>query len=302
MSWPKLCFIEGLQHNQPFDIQGPFNIQSHVVLKNLKFRAVACGSKEPKTQGYKQAQHFPIPQMSKQISQLTAIRKELRKFANPDKAKILSGFFKTGKGEYGEGDVFLGVMVPQIRLVSKKFSYLSLADLQRLLRSKVHEERLLALIILVSKFQKAEEKQKRKIFDFYLKHTAFINNWDLVDLSAEYIVGAYLEDKDKSILVRLAKSANIWERRIAMLSTFCYIKQGQSGVAFKIAEILLTDKHDLIQKAVGWMLREIGKKCSEKEEIEFLKRHYRQMPRTMLRYAIERFDQKTRNGFLQGLI
>lgn len=233
---------------------------------------------------------------------LTEVKKELRKNASSDKVKVLARFFKTGKGEYGEGDVFLGVTVPKIRLVSKKFSNLSLVDLRRLIRSKIHEERLLALLILVSKFQKAGGKERRKIFDFYLSHTVFVNNWDLVDLSAEHIIGAYLDGKEKSILVRLARSKNIWERRIAMLSTFHYIKQGDPIETFKIAEILINDKHDLIQKGVGWMLREVGKKCSQSAEEEFLKKHYKRMPRVMLRYAIERFDEGLRKRYLMGML
>lgn len=271
--------------------------------------------------------------MGKQISQLVVIRKELRGFANADKAKVLAGFFKTGKGEYGEGDVFLGVTVPQLRLVSKKFSYLNLADLQSLLRSKFHEERLLALLILVLKYRyprhkdrgylifarnslhprdeprdflaqnkKADEFEQKKIYEFYLRNTKFINNWDLVDLSAEHIVGTHLASRDKSILVRLAKSKSIWERRIAMLSTFHYIKQGDAADAIMIAEILVNDKHDLIQKAVGWMLREVGKKCSQSAEEEFLRKHYKHMPRVMLRYAIERFDEGLRKRYLMGML
>lgn len=240
--------------------------------------------------------------MARKLNEFTELRRELRGYASTKKAKVLAGFFKTGRGEYGEGDVFLGVTVPQIRLVSRKFSYLSSVDLRRLLRSKIHEERLLALLILVSKFQKADGKERRKIFDFYLSHTVFVNNWDLVDLSAEHIIGAYLDGREKSILVRLAKSESIWERRIAMLSTFHYIKQGDAKDAMKIAEILINDKHDLIQKAVGWMLREVGKKCLQTVEEEFLRKHYKRMPRVILRYAIERFDEGLRKRYLMGML
>lgn len=236
------------------------------------------------------------------VNHLQLIRQELNRIAKPKKAKILARFFKTGKGEYGEGDVFLGVMVPQVRAVAKKFVDIELGNLKTLLGSKVHEERLLALIILVSKYKEANKAQQKDIYHFYLENMRFINNWDLVDLSAEYIVGAYLDARDKEVLAKLARSGNIWERRIAMLSTFYYIKKGNPKEAFRIAEILIEDKHDLIQKAVGWMLREIGKKCSQGVEEEFLRKYYRRMPRVMLRYAIERFDEDLRNKFLKGMV
>lgn len=198
--------------------------------------------------------------------------------------------------------MFLGVTVPQIRSVAKKFQDLELSDLQKLLDSEIHEERLLSLIILVSKYRRADSVEKKAIYDFYLANTARVNNWDLVDLSAGYIVGGYLEGKNKGVLAKLAKSKNIWERRIAMISTFRYIVKGESEEALKIAKILIADKHDLIQKAVGWMLREVGKKCSQETEEVFLKKHYRQMPRTMLRYAIERFDEKLRKRYLNNMV
>lgn len=235
-------------------------------------------------------------------SHLTLIRKELKKLANPKKAKVSARFFKTGKGEYGEGDVFFGVTVPQTRAVAKKFASVDFNIIAQLLKSKIHEERLLTLIILVLKYKGTTEQEKNKIYEFYLDNTKFINNWDLVDLSAEQIVGAYLDGKEKSILVRLAGSKNIWERRISILSTFHFIKQGNSIETLKIAEILINDKHDLIQKAVGWMLREVGKKCSQAAEEEFLRKHYKHMPRVMLRYAIERFDEGLRKRYLRDML
>lgn len=227
---------------------------------------------------------------------LDDIKKEIRKQADPKRAKNSLWFFKTGKGEYGEGDKFLGITVPVQRKIAQQFSAdLRLSNLQRLIKSEFHEERLIALLILVDKFKHADQKQ---IFDFYLKNTKHINNWDLVDLSAHKIVGAYLEDKDRKILYKLAKSKNFWERRIAVISTFYFIGQKQYKDSLIIAEILLHDKHDLIHKAVGWMLREIGKNCGEKTEEKFLCKYYKIMPRTMLRYAIERFSDKKRKFYL----
>jgi len=225
------------------------------------------------------------------------IKKDLQKLANPKQAEILQRFFKTGKGEYGEGDIFLGIKVPEQREVAKKYD-LTLEEIQDLLSDKVHEYRLTALFILVNKYKKSDKKNKKEIFDFYLKNTKSINNWDLVDLSAPNIVGDYLLDKDKSILYKLAKSDNLWEKRIAVLATFAFIKDNQFEDAFKISEILLKDNHDLIHKAVGWMLREIGKRNLEAEE-RFLNNHYKKMPRTMLRYAIERFPESKRKYYLK---
>jgi 3-methyladenine DNA glycosylase AlkD len=229
---------------------------------------------------------------------LPELRRELLALRNPAKAKILQGFFKTGKGEYAEGDKFLGIVVPRQRVVARRYTDLPLADIQSLIVSEFHEERLVALLILIQKFKHADGKSRELIYKLYLKNTKYINNWDLVDLSAEHIVGAYLSDKPKDILYRLAKSEWLWDRRIAVLSTFCYIKQGKSDETLKIAEMLLHDTHDLIQKAVGWMLREVGKRCSPEKEVAFLDTYYRQMPRTMLRYAIERFPEKLRVSYL----
>ncbi|HRY36922.1 MAG TPA: DNA alkylation repair protein [Candidatus Magasanikbacteria bacterium] len=230
------------------------------------------------------------------------LKKELNKKASKEKAVILSRFFKTGPGQYGEGDKFLGVVVPDIRMTIKNFVDLDLSDLQKLLQSPYHEERLSSLLILVLKYPKATPAEQTEIYKFYLKNTKRINNWDLVDLTAEKIIGPYLENKDKKVLFKLAQSRNLWERRIAILSTFHYIKKGESRLTFEIAQILLNDKHDLMHKAVGWMLREVGKRCGEKTEEEFLKKHYKQMPRTMLRYAIERFAENKRLKYLKSKV
>jgi 3-methyladenine DNA glycosylase AlkD len=226
------------------------------------------------------------------------LHQKIKSMADADKARILQRFFKTGPGQYGEGDRFLGVVVPKIRQVAPEFKDLEIKELAESIESPYHEERLCALIILTLQFKNADEIKQKKIFDFYLKNTKNINNWDLVDLTADRIVGAYLDNKDKSILFELAKSKDLWERRIAMLSTFHYIKNGQPNDAIRIAEILLHDKHDLIHKAVGWMLREIGKRCPEKVLYNFLNKYYREMPRTMLRYAIERLPEGKRRYYL----
>lgn len=228
---------------------------------------------------------------------LDRIKRDLSQLGDPEKAKKLSGFFKTGKGQYGEGDVFLGISVPEQRKVAKRYHALSLPDLQALLGSPIHEHRLTALLILVSTYGKADASGKAAIFRLYLNNTEHINNWDLVDLSAPKIVGAYLLNKDPSILYRLAKSPNLWERRIAILSTLTFIRNNAFDDALRIAELLLQDEHDLIHKAVGWMLREIGKRDQDVEE-RFLRTHCAQMPRTMLRYAIERFDEQKRQFYL----
>ena len=228
---------------------------------------------------------------------LDHIKRDLLQLSDPNRAKKLSGFFKTGKGQYGEGDLFLGILVPEQRKVAKKYIDLSLNDLQELLKSKIHEHRFTALVILISKYRKAEKSGKEEIFSFYLKNTENINNWDLVDLSAPRIIGEYLVDKDRSILYKLAKSKSLWERRIAILSTFKFIDNNDFEDALNISELLLHDEHDLIHKAVGWALREIGKRDQKIEE-RFLNKHSMQMPRTMLRYAIEKFDEKKRKFYL----
>ena len=246
---------------------------------------------------------------------LNKFKSDMHRLKNPKKAKLLSGFFKTGKGEYGEGDIFLGIMVPQQREVSKNHNDLSLKDIQSLLSSKIHEYRLTALFILLHKYK--HMGNKKEIVNFYLKNTKNINNWDLVDLSAPRILGDFLINKDRKILYKLAKS-HLWDKRIAILATFAFIKKTpiKKGVfrmlrnkhvsdirehdfkdSLRIAEILLKDKHDLIHKAVGWMLREIGKRNQPIEE-KFLKRHCKAMPRTMLRYAIEKFPDARKKKYM----
>ena len=225
------------------------------------------------------------------------MKKELKAKADPKKAKVLQKFFKTGIGEYGQGDVFLGVAVPLTRKIAKKYHILKLADVAKLLRSKIHEERLAALLMMVDRFQAGKEKEKEKIYKTYLKSAKYINNWDLVDLSADKIVGDYLFEKPKGILYKLAKSKSVWQKRIAIMATFNFIKKNKFEDTLKIAKILLRDKHDLIHKAVGWMLREVGKRDFKAEE-EFLDKYHKKMARTTLRYAIEKFPKKKRKEYL----
>lgn len=227
------------------------------------------------------------------------IRSELKKSADPEKAKVLRRFFKTGKGEYGEGDKFIGVDAPKMRSVTKKyFCHISIEETSEFLKENgCHEERMAALIILMLKYQNGTEAEKKKIFNLYLKNTKFINNWDLVDVTCRDIVGAYLLEKSRKKLYKLAKSKDIWERRIAIVSTFYFIQRKDLDDTFKIAEILLSDKHDLIHKAVGWMLREAGKRDKERLT-KFLDENFSKMPRTMFRYAIEKFSPKERKYFL----
>jgi len=233
------------------------------------------------------------------LESASTVKKEIRAISDKDKAKELQRFFKTKKGEYGEGDKFLGVSVPDVRKIARK--YKDLREIMPLLRSQYHEERLLALLILVERFSKGDRNIQKIVFEFYLKNTKFVNNWDLVDLTAHKIVGTYLIEKDKKILYDLAKSNNLWEKRIAIISCFAFIHKNDFKDAIKIAEILLHDEHDLIHKAVGWVLREVGKKDLVVEE-KFLHRHYKNMPRTMLRYSIEKFPEKKRLAYLKGLI
>ncbi len=227
-----------------------------------------------------------------------SIESELQELADPAKAKALRRFFKTGEGEYGEGDVFLGIKVPDTRKVAKRHMDLTLGQIQGLLDSRVHEHRLAGLLVLVGQFETAGEKRRKGIYGFYLRNAKRVNNWDLVDLSAERIIGPYVMERDKSVLYRLARSGNIWERRIAILSTFHLIKNGRYAETVKVAEMLLDDEEDLIHKAVGWMLREVGKRGGLAEEKAFLDKHRQRMPRTMLRYAIERFSPEERKRYL----
>jgi len=231
---------------------------------------------------------------------LNSIKQDLLSVSNKDKAKLLSRFFKTGPGQYGEGDVFAGIVVPDIRKVVKKHRDMKFSDIVKLLHSREHEFRLTALLLLVYKYSKGSDEEKKKIYDIYLANTKWINNWDLVDLSAPHIIGGYLvsNNKEKKILERLARSSSLWERRIAVLATFAFIRSGDYKEVFKIAEMLLNDEHDLIHKAVGWMLRECGKRCGRDVEILFLEKHYREMPRTMLRYSIEHFSLKEKAKYM----
>ncbi|MCP4653025.1 MAG: DNA alkylation repair protein [Candidatus Omnitrophica bacterium] len=229
------------------------------------------------------------------------VKRELKRHSSKQKAKILQNFFKTGPGQYGEGDIFLGVKVPQTRSVAKRNQDLSLSETLEILKSPIHEERLLALLIFIMKYNKGNISQREKIFKVYLNNTKFINNWDLVDLSAPNIVGDFLKDKDKRTLYKLARSKSLWQRRVSIVATLSFIRNNKFEDTLKIAKILLSDKHDLIHKACGWMLREVGKRDKLKEE-EFLKRHYKTMPRVMLRYAIEKFPEKLRLQYLKGRV
>ncbi len=233
------------------------------------------------------------------MEKIDEIKQELKKLADPQKAKSYAHFFKTGKGEYGEGDLFLGVVVPEQRKVAKKYAEMGLTDLQKLLESGVHEHRVVAIMILTNQFQKADEERYEEIYRFYFKNLKQINNWDLVDGSAPKIIGGYLLDKPqkRKILYKLVQSKNLWERRIAIMATFAFIRNREFEDTLKISKILLNDEHDLIHKAVGWMLRELGKVDQEKEE-DFLKKYAQRMPRTMLRYAIEKFPERKRKSYL----
>ncbi len=232
---------------------------------------------------------------------LLSLIKEIQSKKNLQKAKSLQRYFKTREGEYGAGDFFLGLTSEQIKNIAKKYSGLSLPKLQILIRSKVHEYRMCVLRILVLKYEKADENGKARIFNFYLENAERINNWDLIDVSAPKIVGHFLFDKEKDILYKFAKSKNLWKKRIAIISTYYFIKQSEFNDTLKISEILMKDSHDLIHKAVGWMLREIGNKNPNIEK-NFLEEYYKTMPRTMLRYAIEKFPEVERKKWLRGEI
>lgn len=225
----------------------------------------------------------------------------LQKLGDDERVKILQRFFKTGRDEYAEGDVFVGLRVPEIRTLAKEYEHLPLSETSLLLQSSLHEARFLALLLLMRAYKQGDESRQERIYTLYLEQTRFINNWDLVDVSAEHIVGAYLQLRDRSPLYTLAASPVLWERRIAVLATFHYIKQGEFDETLRLADCLLHDREDLIHKAVGWMLREVGKRDSRAEEA-FLRTHYQAMPRTMLRYAIEKFPEALRQQYLQGTV
>jgi 3-methyladenine DNA glycosylase AlkD len=227
------------------------------------------------------------------------LQKRLKALGDPRVAEASRRFFKTGPGEYGEGDRFRGIRVPVLRSLAKEFQAVTVPDAGRLLGSAFHEDRLLALLILVRLYTRGDETLREEIYRLYLKNARCINNWDLVDSSAEHIVGAFLWDRSRAPLGRLARSSDLWERRIAVMATFHFIKRGEFGETLAVAQVLLSDREDLIHKAVGWMLREVGKRDPEAEE-EFLKEHHKRMPRVMLRYAIERFPEEKRRRYLKG--
>ncbi len=227
---------------------------------------------------------------------------EIQALADKERAVHSKKFFKTGKGEYGYGDIFLGVRTPQIRSIAKKNISISTTEMKTLIKSKYHEERLLGLIILANKYSKdKDEKVRNQLYKIYVSSFKYVNNWDLVDVTCPHVVGKHLMDKERSILYSWARSEDLWTKRIAIVSTHWFIRKNDLDDTFKIAEILLNDEHDLIHKAVGWMLREAGKRDLEKEEI-FLKKHYKNMPRTMLRYSIEKFPEPKRQKYLKGTI
>ena len=225
----------------------------------------------------------------------------LRRLGDEERARTLRRFFKTGRGEYAEGDFFVGLRVPEIRKLAGECRTLPLEENIRLLQSEIHEARLLALFILIDAYRRGDESLQARIYNLYIQNTRFINNWDLVDASAEHIVGAHLRYRDKTPLYALAGSSLLWDRRISIIASFHYIKRGEFAETLQVARLLLRDREDLIHKAVGWMLREIGKRDQQTEEV-FLRQHYKTMPRTMLRYAIEKFPELLRQQYLHGKI
>jgi 3-methyladenine DNA glycosylase AlkD len=232
------------------------------------------------------------------------VKAALQTYATADDAAFLTRFFKTGEGQYGEGDVFIGVRVPDTRKVCKQFAKIPLVEVEKLLESAVHEHRLAAVILLGNAFKKAGDDERKKIYNAYLAavYNGRVNNWDIVDSSAEFIIGEYLLDKPRGLLFELAGSPDIWQRRVAVLSSFAFIKKGDASTTLKLSGLLLHDQHDLIQKAVGWMLREIGKRCDEALLLKFLDTHAAEMPRTMLRYSIERLDPARKRMYMNAKI
>jgi len=231
---------------------------------------------------------------------LSEIKNELKRLGDAERATHALRFFKTGKGEYGEGDKFIGASVPTQRAVAKKFKQIPLIEVFELMKSEFHEHRLTALFILVDKYKKADEKTKKQIADFYLANLKYVNNWDLVDSSAHKIIGEYLLENpgERDILYKLARSNHLWSKRVSIISTFTLIREKQSNDALKIAEILLKDEHDLMHKAVGWMIREIGNRDHATEK-KFLDKHFKYMPRTMLRYAIEKLPPAEKSYYMK---
>lgn len=229
----------------------------------------------------------------------TDIEARLRDIGDPEHARFVAGYFRTGPGEYGAGDQFLGIRIPALRELVREYRGVSIQAIAQLVRSPWHEARLLALLLLADAYGRADEDGRETIYRLYLGNTRYINNWDLVDSSAPQVVGAHLENRDRGILEELARSDSLWERRIAILATQHFIRQGDFGTTLRIAELLVEDDHDLIHKAVGWMLREVGNRDRAAAE-SFLRRHHRTMPRTMLRYAIERFPPDLRQRYMKG--
>ncbi len=236
--------------------------------------------------------------MSPEFKKAEDLQKELRRLADPVKARVLQGFFKTGPGEYGEGDLFLGVVIPVLRGLVKRTAGFSFSELSKLLASPFHEDRMMAVLILAKQFQESDKNGRGKVYRFYLQNLDRINNWDLVDVSAPGVVGAYLLEQNKKIPSALSKSKDLWRRRVAMISTFAFIRKGRFEETFRLAEALIQDEHDLMHKASGWMLREAGKRNPERLK-EFLEKFAPRMPRTMLRYAIEKFPQARRQRYLR---
>lgn len=243
----------------------------------------------------------PVPNASRPtaIPPLRDVRAELRALAQPDKARFLAGYFKTGKGQYGEGDRFLGIVVPQVRKIARQFRLLALPDCRALLQSPYNEERLLALLVMVQHYASGNPAEEEAVFHQYLECRDRVNNWNLVDTSAPYIVGPHLLQRDRSLLYTLVESDGLWDRRIAMLASFAFIRNGEFVDTLQLAERLLNDPHDLMHKACGWMLREVGNRDAATLE-GFLAQHHAAMPRTMLRYAIEKFEPEVRKAMLTG--
>jgi 3-methyladenine DNA glycosylase AlkD len=233
------------------------------------------------------------------MDQAASLSNALRALASPELAVLQQRFFKTGPGQYGEGDVFLGIKVPPLRALAKQHGDTDLDTISTLLNSKYHEERLFALLLLMQFYDRATEKERGAAFDLYLNNTAHINNWDLVDVSSPHIIGRHLATRPRKVLHRMARSSSLWERRIAIISTLYFIRDNAFDDTLNIAKTLLHDEQDLLHKAVGWLLREVGKRDLDTEET-FLLKHYQEMPRTMLRYAIERFPEKRRQQYLKG--
>lgn len=227
--------------------------------------------------------------------------REIHALIDPGYLEQAKYYFKTGKGGYSEHDVFLGIRVPKLRQLAKRYKEISVPEIEKLLRSKYHEERVCALFLLTHHFEQGSEKEQRAIYNLYLNNTKHINNWDLVDNSAHKIVGAYLFERSRKPLYKLAKSKNLWERRIAIIASYWFIKHNQFDDTLALSEMLLDDHEDLMHKAVGWMLREVGKRKIGIEK-KFLKVHYNIMPRTMLRYAIEKFPEPERKRYLKGTV